>query len=202
MSLADLAAWRAYLWPGSDVLSNKLDIRDPAKLAEAEALLTTQRLEEGAPIVANTPDGYCAIHRHIFQDLYTWAGAYRTANMRHPAHAAFFCKTAFIAEQMETTFAAIRDLAAGDLGSAAGFAAALAAPLGDLNAIHPFRDGNGRAMREFIAQLAVAHGLVFDQTKLDAAQWHEASRVSFMTGDAAPLEAVLLTGLERARDRE
>ena len=82
-----------------------------------------------------------------------------------------------------------------------------AAPLGDLNAIHPFRDGNGRAMRVDIAQLADAHGLAFDQTQLDPAAWNEASRGNFITADPAPMRAVVLSALsilerEQSRDRD
>ncbi len=195
MSLANLAAWRSYFWPGTEVLRNKLNIRDPDKLAEAEALLTNQRLEEGVPIEPVTPDGYCAIHRHIFQDLYAWAGQYRRANMRHPAHDGFFCKSEFIAAQMADVFARISALPADQLSTPGGFAESLGALLGDLNAIHPFREGNGRTVRVFLAQLAGAHGLAFDQTRLDPGEWNEASRVSFITADTEVLRAVLLPAL-------
>jgi cell filamentation protein len=169
VNLADAAAWKSYFWPGSYILRNRLGIRDANKLAEAEALLTNQRLEEGVPAAPATPDGYRSIHQFIFQDIYDWAGEYRTANMRHPNHFALFCKKEFIAAQMTLVFDPLRALPAGSLVSPQSVASALAKPMGDLNAIHPFREGNGRTMRVFIDQFARIHGFRFDQTKLDAA---------------------------------
>jgi cell filamentation protein len=193
VSLENLAAWRAYFWPGTEVLRNKLNLRDADAVVEAEALLTRVRIEEGVPAAPLTPAGYCAIHQHIFQDIYEWAGRYRAANMRHPNHAAFFCKPEFIAGQMAQVFATFETAAPS--GAAEQFAATFSAPLADLNAIHPFREGNGRAMRVFIDQLARRHGLRFDQTRLNAEHWNEASRESFATGLAEPMREVLTSAL-------
>lgn len=195
MSIADLAAWRAYFWPGTEVLRNKLDLRDGVQLAEAEALLTRARMEQGVPITPITPAGFCAIHRHVFQDLYHWAGKYRKANMRRPDNGAFFCKVEFIAQNMELACERLRALTSDDDSSAQAFAAAIVAPLADLNAIHPFREGNGRVLRIFITQLSERHGMTFDQTKIDASRWNAASRDSFMTGNTETLQEVLSDGL-------
>lgn len=197
MNLADAAAWKSYFWPGSEILRNRLGIRDAEKLAEAEALLTNQRLEEGVPAAPVTPDGYRSIHRFIFQDIYDWAGEYRTTNMRHPNHAALFCKAEFIAAQMTLVFDPLRAQPLGSLANLDAFTFSLAKPMSDLNAIHPFREGNGRAMRVFIDQFARSHGYRFDQTKLDPAQWNEASRLSFINADAGHMRPVLLQGLTR-----
>ena len=195
MSLSDLAAWRSYFWPGTEILRNKLGIRDPAALAQTEFEFVAQRLEEGAPIAPLTPDGYCALHRHLFQDLYDWAGAYRTANMRHPAQAGFFCKVEFISDQMRQAFVRFRAIGPDDLNAPETFAASIAGPLGDLNAIHPFREGNGRTMRALIDQIAREHGLRFDQTRIDPVAWNEASRANFMTADPEVLRMMLAPAL-------
>lgn len=195
MSPAENAGWRSYFWPGTEVLRNKLGIRDARELQAAERQFARQRLREPLPRAPATPSGYCAIHRHIFQDLYDWAGVYRTADMRHPSNGAFFCRVEFIADQMDQTFDRIRAVATGDLRATEPFAAALAVPLGDLNAIHPFREGNGRAMRALITLLAHECGLRFNQTRLDPDSWNEASRTSFVTADPAPLCAVLTRAL-------
>ncbi len=197
MSLADLAAWKSYFWAGTQVLRNRLGIRDSDKLTEAEALLTNQRLEEGVPTAPVTPEGYCSIHHFIFQDIYAWAGKYRVADMRHPKDSVLFCKTAFIAEQMAIVFTDLRALSVEPFGSPEDLAAALAKPMGDLNAIHPFREGNGRTMRVFIDQFARSRGFRFDQTKLDAEGWNEASRLNFMDADAKHFRPVLLQALTR-----
>ncbi len=101
MSPAENAGWRSYFRPGTEVLRNKLGIRDARELQAAERQFARQRLREPLPRAPATPSGYCAIHRHIFQDLYDWAGVYRTADMRHPSNGAFFCRVECIADQMD-----------------------------------------------------------------------------------------------------
>ena len=66
-----------YLYPGTTVLRNKLGIRDTAQLEQAERVLVTQRTAEGVPTGTFGLDHMKAIHRHLFQDLYEWAGQIR-----------------------------------------------------------------------------------------------------------------------------
>ena len=65
--------------------------------------------------------------------------------------------------------------------------------MGELNAIHPFRDGNGRTQREFIRQLAVWNGYALDWSLVTRDQMMEASQRSFQSGDNAALESVIRT---------
>src|SRR6266567_4146224 len=62
--------------------------------------------------------------------------------------------------------------------------------LGEINAVHPFREGNGRAQREFIRQLAVRDGYELDGTRVSQEQMTEASRQSIRVHNAG-LEQVL-----------
>ncbi len=74
-----------YTYPGTDILVNKLDIRDAAELARVEADLTTLRIAEliGKLQQAVFDRAHLrAVHRHIFQDLYAWAGELRTVDIR------------------------------------------------------------------------------------------------------------------------
>jgi len=78
-----------YTYPGTDVLRNTLDIRDPQQLAAFEANATTARLIEldAAPIEGRLDIAHLkAIHRHIFQDVYAWAGEFRTVNISKSGH--------------------------------------------------------------------------------------------------------------------
>ncbi|MEP0392648.1 MAG: hypothetical protein ABJ205_00845 [Erythrobacter sp.] len=63
-----------YRYPDSSVLRNKLDIRDKAELNRAERLLVTQRQRGDIPKGKFDLDHICAIHNHLFQDVYNWAG--------------------------------------------------------------------------------------------------------------------------------
>ena len=66
-----------YCYQNSDVLKNKLDIRDKRLLLQAEIEYTTIQLMDlqRHPIDGNFDFNHlCSIHKHIFQDLYDWAG--------------------------------------------------------------------------------------------------------------------------------
>src|ERR1700686_3487183 len=77
--------WEAYFWPNSDVLKNKAGLTHAASLRSFEYEATRQRAEQ---LRANPLQGrfdtahYRAIHRHLFQDVYEWAGEYRTVGFR------------------------------------------------------------------------------------------------------------------------
>lgn len=53
----------------------------------------------------------------------------------------------------------------------------------DMNALHPFREGNGRAQREFARELCLKCGFVFDLTQTTHEEMLSASIASFNTGD-------------------
>lgn len=63
--------------------------------------------------------------------------------------------------------------------------------MGEINAIHPFRDGNGRTQREFIRELAVQAGFVIDWSRVTREQMTAASLESFRTGDSSEMAALI-----------
>jgi cell filamentation protein len=63
--------------------------------------------------------------------------------------------------------------------------------LGEINAAHPFREGNGRAQREFIRELGSNAGFEIDWGRVTQQQMVAASRESFATGDSAGLAALI-----------
>ena len=78
-----------YTFPGTDVLRNRPDIRDPQRLAAFEANATAARLAEldAADLKGRFDAAHLkAIHRYIFQDVYSWAGAFRTVNLSKGGH--------------------------------------------------------------------------------------------------------------------
>src|SRR5215471_3213514 len=86
-----------YTYSGTDVLRNLFDICDPNHLAAFEANATAARLIEldAAPIVGRFDVAHLkAIHRYIFQDVYGWAGEFRTVNISKSGH--LFAVAAFI----------------------------------------------------------------------------------------------------------
>jgi cell filamentation protein len=77
------------------------------------------------------------------------------------------------------------------------FARRAAYYLGEINAVHPFRDGNGRTQREFIRELSVRNGWMLDWTRVSREQMVEASRRSLRV-DNAGLEEVLKLALKES----
>jgi len=67
-----------YVIAGSTVLKNRLGLTDQAELSEFETAAVTRRSEEPLPPGRLSKTHYLAIHRHLFQDVYLWAGTPRT----------------------------------------------------------------------------------------------------------------------------
>jgi len=191
-----------YVSPGTGVLRNLRDIRDADLLSEFEAEASGRRLRqlEHRPFSgAFDARHLAAIHHHIFQDVYEWAGEFRTVNISKSGDP--FAFSEHIVSSLDRTFAELRSewrLRGTDLE---GFAKRGAHYLGEINAIHPFREGNGRAQREFIRQLAVPNGWTLDWTRVSQEQMVEASRRSLRV-DNVGLEELLKNGpQQRAEPR-
>src|SRR5262245_57878000 len=97
-----------YCYPGTTVLINRLGLQDQAKLEAFEAEMTAQRFQEPFPRGRFSYRHYCAIHRHLFQDVYSWAGKIRT--VRISKGESTFCYPEYIDYQMRKLFAELKDL--------------------------------------------------------------------------------------------
>jgi len=154
-----------YCYPGTDVLRNKLDIKDAAALANFEAEISNQRAQEPIPEGDLDYAHYCALHKHLFQDVYDWAGASRKIRIGKGGN--WFCFPENIDAEMAKLFASLAmknnfvDL------SKAEFAKRAAHFLAELNAIHPFREGNGRTQLSFLGIIAENAGHPLDFERLD-----------------------------------
>jgi cell filamentation protein len=189
-----------YVYPGTSVLKNLRDIRDPEILSEFEAEATARRLRQlGYKPLPGAFDRrhLQAIHHHIFQDVFEWAGDIRTVNISKSG--APFAFREHIVSSLDRTFANLKreeQLIGADLN---GFAAHAAWCLGEINAIHPFREGNGRTQREFIRLLGSRSGWELDWTQVSAEQMIEAS-IRSLRSDNKGLEEVLKRALNTDRN--
>jgi cell filamentation protein len=179
-----------YVDPSNGVLRNRLGITNPLRLMAAEADLSFAAL---ADLGTRTLDGAYdlahlqAFHREIFGDIYPWAGEIRTVGL---ARTEVFCLPHHIESYAAEVFA---DLAKERRLHGYGrptFVERLTHYLAEINAIHPFRDGNGRAQRAFIRQLARQAGWPIDWSALDRERNDNACRAS-LRGDLAPLRTLL-----------
>ncbi len=174
-----------YIYPGTDVLRNIPDIRDPQLLVAFEANATVARLAEldAAPLMGGFDNAHLrAIHKYIFQDVYSWAGEFRTVNISKGGH--LFGAATFIEPALQDV---LRKLFAEDYLRQTDpelFARRAGFYLGEINAVHPFREGNGRAQREFIRTLGAQTGFVIDWSRITRDQMIAGSRESFETGQS------------------
>jgi cell filamentation protein len=165
-----------YLHTTLPILRNKLGIFDADRLDVIERRLVTQRSTEGTPAGPFDLTHLRAIHRHLFQDIYDWAGELRTVEIAKDGHQ--FQPRRFIVTGMadihQRLAAAnfLRGLSPWDFAQAAGVV------IGDLNYVHPFRDGNGRVQRQYLDGLALQAGHPLDLARLSPAGWLAASRAS------------------------
>lgn len=177
-----------YLYPGSTVLRNKLGLTDVARLDRLERRLVTQRAAEGIPTGGFDLAHLCAIHRHLFQDVYDWAGELRTVEIAKGGHQFQFRR--FIETGMRDIHQRLARAAFLHGLSRADFATAAGQIMGDVNYVHPFREGNGRTQLFYLAQLAERAGHPLDLTRLDPQGWIGASCAAH-DGDYAPMATVI-----------
>lgn len=179
-----------YTFPGTDVLRNKLGIKDSKALSEAERTYTSLRLQNllSKPMPGSLDFEHLkAIHKYIFQDIYEWAGKERTVAI---AKTDLFCLPSFIDSYASDVFSKLKkDNYLRGLSNNE-FLAKVTALLSDINALHPFREGNGRTQREFIRYVAGLSGYGFDYSLIGQKENIVASHES-INGNETSLRALL-----------
>ncbi len=174
-----------YCYPDSDVLINKLNITNQEELSKAEIKITSIRLQElqQKPIMGKYDFAHLkAIHRYIFQDLYKWAGKERTVEI---GKGNLFCTTPCIQSYANSIFEKYYSQCFNSKGNKEDFIRAFSNNYGDLNALHPFREGNGRAQREFARMVCLACGYDFNLSCTTHQEMLSASILSFEKNDSS-----------------
>lgn len=172
-----------YVYPGSDILINKFDCHNKAELEKLEALSTGANLAwlQLHPIRGEFDFQHLKdIHYFIFQDVYDWAGQVRTIDIGKNN---LFCRTQFIDSYADSIFSCFFMDCYECREDKSNFITALTKQYADMNALHPFREGNGRAQREFARELCMECGYVLDLTETTHQEMLDASIASFNRGD-------------------
>jgi cell filamentation protein len=184
-----------YVYPGTDVLKNRLGIRDAGALRTFEYGATIARALT-APYFPLTALGYKTAHRHLFGALYDWAGQSRTVDMSKGE--TVFARAAYIDASLQECFDNLAKAGFLHGMAPAAFAAASAHHISEINAIHPFREGNGRGMRLHLKQLAAQAGYQLDINDIAGPVWMQSSIAAF-NGDEGPLARLIgnVIGLNR-----
>lgn len=185
-----------YKYPNSSVLRNKLNIRDAQTLKQAETDYVQLRMLSDIPTGKFDLPHLQAIHKHLFQDVYEWAGETRQTiiNKGQGENKSVFPLNPPI------------DLAMADVHKrlsqqnylrglpADKFAAEAAEYIGDVNRIHPFRDGNGRTQFQYLKQLGQQAGHDIDLTRFERESWIQAS-IEANRYKCAKMAACIETGI-------
>lgn len=164
-----------YTYRGTGVLINKRDYREAAAVAMFESDRVLRRSAEMPESLRRGPfndEHFRAIHAHLFQDVYDWAGNYRTVNLAK-THS-FVRADALEAHgrRISSSIAADNHLRGLDKPA---FVDKLTHHYAEVNAWHPFREGNGRTTRTFFDQLARNAGYRLDLRQVGAAEWNQAA---------------------------
>ena len=179
-----------YCNPGTEVLKNKLNIHKREDLLFYETKITAAKLLSlrrkgvtGDFSVKHLKQ----IHYTLFEDIYPFAGEFRTENI---AKGSFrFAEWEYIEEQCNILLERLQKENTLQGLNKRAFVGRLSFYMAELNVLHPFREGNGRTIREFIRQLALKNGYILNLTKVDAKTILEACMISVV--DLNPLEDLL-----------
>jgi cell filamentation protein len=158
------------------ILVNKFRCETKDELDEQEKWFTTSRIIEitEKPIVGNFDLIHLQkIHAYIFQDVYAWAGELRTVTITKGN--TMFCPVENINSYSKTIFKQLKEANYLKQLNTEAFCQQGAYYLGEVNMIHPFREGNGRSQRLFFQYLAKKAGYELNFKDITAKQMQKAS---------------------------
>lgn len=169
---------KQYCYPNSGVLINKLGISKESDLEAAEIELTQARIEQFEPNFDDISfSALRKIHHFLFQDIYQWAGQLRTVDISKGRTR--FANVSRIEPEANKLFQCLKlenyllDLPRQQ------FVLRLAHFYCELNIIHPFRDGNGRAQRLMFEIICINAGYEINWGSIDPADWIAANIAAY-----------------------
>jgi cell filamentation protein len=188
-SIAEKLICDSFFYPNSKVLRNKLNIRNQDELDRAEAEFLANNAPNRPKLIRFTLDEIKGIHKHLFEDIYEWAGKLRIyttgrgeASFARPEYIESYFKSSIFKPLVAENF-----LIGADKDKFIKRSAYFA---NEFNAVHPFLDGNGRITRILLSDLALRSGYTFSIRRLEANKgaWYEAMALGFEQADTSKLE--------------
>jgi len=191
-----------YIDPATGILFNLVGATTQQQLESAEYRYTWTRRQELAtdPVAGNYDLAHLQeTHRRLFQDVYTWAGQLRIVDISKNGSA--FHPITMISEAADYTFGYVHEssLLSSDISDAT-FIEQASELLSRINYIHPFREGNGRAQRAFIDQIAAISHRFLSWRNVSKEENTRASIESFDQASGQPFRALLGKALKPPRD--
>ena len=180
----------AYCYKGTNVLINLLNIRDNKTLQRAESRIVATKLFElrKNEMIGNFDvEHFIKIHKFLFEDIYPFAGKFRTENIANGYFS--FAEWEYIDTELRKLLEKLHKSNLLKNDTRAELVKDLAYYLAELNVLHPFREGNGRTIREFIRELAYKNGYLLDLQKVEPSEVYDAFLKSVI--DTTDLENVI-----------
>jgi cell filamentation protein len=181
-----------YTDPITGVLRNLAGVTDYDTLTLVETGATTKRAKElqQKPLTIKSSDTLFEIHKHLFQDVYQWAGQPRTVEISKGG-TPFFPRKRFSSACafINTLISEYRSISRNDKPA---LARKLAEILDSVNYLHPFREGNGRTQREFLRLLALEKGLTLNLNPPDNMDVYNRYMSGTINGDIQTLQELIL----------
>lgn len=185
-----------YCYKGTNVLINKMNIKDPIALKNYETSVI------GLKLMALSKRGitgkfdvshFVSIHKFLFEDIYPFAGLFRTENIAKDYFQ--FAEWEYIESELTRLLSELKSENFLANLTKEKFTERLAYYWAELNVLHPFREGNGRTTREFLRQLSLKNGYILNLHKISPQKLFNASIKSII--DTADLEKYLYACLEK-----
>jgi len=165
-----------YLIPGTDVLRNEFGLTAPDVLADLEFVATGARMVSrlSGPTAAPPALDVRELHRHLFGDVYSWAGEVRICEL-HRGRSSFAWQSALPAglAALDRELEQVVELGATQDGSRLEYG--LARLYADFNQLHPFREGNGRTGALLLHGMAARCGRTLDLVGIAREEWYAAA---------------------------
>ncbi len=185
-----------YCYPGTNTLINKLNIKDFKQLQKYDAKITAAKLLalRQIGIIGNFDVNHInSIHKYLFEDIYPFAGKYRNENIAKDDFR--FAEWEYIDTELSKLLEKLKkedylaNLSKEELSDK------LAYYLSELNVLHPYREGNGRTIREFIRELALKNGYILNLKEVSPKDFLIASKKSII--DTSDLSKLIYKCLEK-----
>lgn len=199
----DNKAQSIYCYTGTDVLINNLTFENKRDLKDAERMITTFKLAQlemnSYPFTLDLDvHHYIQIHKHLFSDIYPFAGEIRgesitKSNAPYSSGITPFCYPSFIYKQLDYLLLQMR-ANMHHIYTKEQFIQLLAYYYTELNIVHPFREGNGRVLREYLREFVEKAN--FEGYRLNYNKWGEEDRNNLLKHTIIATISGETTGIE------
>jgi len=185
---------------GNEVLKNKLGIKDQKVIEDTETVLLSdsyeyflQKLENGK--IEFNLDLIFSIHKYFLGTIYSWAGKIRSVQISKDG--ILFAQAAHIKSALKDFEKILKKQLPKANNKKSDFAKKLAIIHCEFNAIHPFREGNGRTIRLFLDLLALANGYELINFRTFNKKQYIQACITGMSQDYSKMKTIIFKGLKK-----